>query len=109
MKTKQWAIIAYITIIGWIIAYVKSKENKDSFVNYHMEQALGLAVAGLIWSIAAGILLSIIPALSTIFSLLGLLPLVFMVFGIINANSGVQKPIPVIGKFFENRFVFLQQ
>ncbi|WP_212006546.1 DUF4870 domain-containing protein [Chitinophaga sp. HK235] len=109
MKTKQWAIIAYITIIGWIIAFVKNKENKDTLVTYHLEQALGLAIASLLWSVAVGVLLSIIPALSALLSILGILPLIFMIFGIINANSGVHKPIPVIGKFFENKFVFLQQ
>ncbi|RBL88492.1 DUF4870 domain-containing protein [Chitinophaga flava] len=109
MKTKQWAIIAYITIIGWIIAFVKSKENKDTLVTYHLEQALGLAITSLLWSVVVGVMLSIIPALYTPLSILSILPLIFMIFGIINANSGVQKPIPVIGKFFENKFVFLQQ
>lgn len=109
MKAKQWAIISYITIIGWIIAFMQSKENRDTFVNYHLEQSLGLAILGVAWSVAAGIVISIIPALSSILSIVSLLPLVFMVFGIINANSGTQRPIPLIGKFFENKFVFLQQ
>jgi uncharacterized membrane protein len=109
MKTKQWAMIAYITVIGWIIAYVKSKEERSSLVNYHLEQALGLVVASIIWSVALGIIIAVLPAaLSGILSIAGFLPVVFMIFGIINANNGVQQPIPVIGKMFENRFVFLR-
>ena|SRR6516225_8902148 len=110
MKTNQWAMIAYITIIGWIVAYVKSKENRSNLVSYHLEQALGLAIAGMVWGIALSIVIAVLPAaLSGILSIAGLLPIIFMVFGIINANNGVQKPIPVIGKFFQNKFAFLQE
>lgn len=109
MKTNQWAMIAYITLIGWIIAYVKSKEERSALVNYHLEQALGLVIASIIWSVALGIVIAVLPAaLSSILSFAGFLPVVFMVFGIINANNNVQQPIPVIGKMFENKFVFLQ-
>lgn len=109
MKTNQWAMIAYITIIGWIIAFVKSKEERNSLVSYHLEQALGLAIASIVWSIAVGIVIAVLPAaLSGVLSIAGFLPFIFMIFGIINANNGVQKPIPVIGKMFENKFAFLQ-
>lgn len=109
MKTNQWAMIAYITLIGWIIAYVKSKEERSALVNYHLEQALGLVIASIVWSVALGIVIAVLPAaLSGILSFAGFLPVVFMVFGIINANNNVQQPIPVIGKMFENKFVFLQ-
>lgn len=110
MKTNQWAMIAYLTIIGWIIAYVKSKEKRSPLVNYHLEQALGLAIASIVWSIALGIVVAILPAsLAGILSIAGFLPVVFMIFGIINANNHTQQPIPVIGKMFENKFVFLQE
>jgi len=109
MKTKQWAMIAYITVIGWIIAYVKRKEAKSPLVNYHLEQALGLIIASIVWSVVIGIIVAVLPAsLAGILSVAGLLPLVFMIFGIINASNNAQQPIPVIGKLFENRFVFLR-
>ncbi|NLR60772.1 DUF4870 domain-containing protein [Chitinophaga polysaccharea] len=109
MKTNQWAMIAYITIIGWIIAFVKSKEERSALVSYHLEQALGLAIASIVWSIAVGIVIAVLPAaLSGVLAIAGFLPIIFMIFGIINANNGVQKPIPVIGKMFENKFAFLQ-
>lgn len=109
MKTNQWAMIAYITLIGWIVAYVKSKEERSALVNYHLEQALGLVIASIVWSVALGIVIAVLPsALAGMVSFAGLLPLVFMVFGIINASNNVQQPIPVIGKMFENRFVFLR-
>ncbi|WP_143307813.1 DUF4870 domain-containing protein [Chitinophaga vietnamensis] len=110
MKPKQWAIISYITLIGWIIAFVKTKDEreKNGLISYHLEQALGLMIAGIVWSIAISIVLVIVPALKTPLSILSLLPFIFMVFGIINANSGTNKPLPLIGKLFENKFVFLQ-
>ncbi len=110
MKTNQWAMIAYITIIGWVVAFVKSKENRNSLVNYHLEQALGLAIASIVWAIALSIVIAVLPAaLTSILSIAGFLPIIFMIFGIINANNSVQKPIPVIGKFFQNKFAFLQE
>ncbi|MEC5146818.1 DUF4870 domain-containing protein [Chitinophaga sp. 212800010-3] len=109
MKTNQWAIISYITIIGWIIAYVKSKEERSSLLYYHLEQALGLVIASIVWSIAVGIVIAIMPAaLTGIISIAGFLPFLFMIFGIINAINNVQHPIPVIGRLFENKFVFLR-
>lgn len=109
MKANQWAMIAYITLIGWIIAYVKRNDQKSSLVNYHLEQALGLIIASIAWGVVLGIVISILPAsLAGILSIAGALPLVFMVFGIINANNNAQQPIPVIGKMFENKFVFLR-
>ncbi|HVI47520.1 MAG TPA: hypothetical protein VM802_21800 [Chitinophaga sp.] len=111
MKTNQWAMISYITIIGWIVTYVKREEPqlKSTLVNYHLEQSLGLIIFSIVWSIALGIVISVMPLMKTVLSAAGLLPLIFMVFGIINANSGSQRPIPLIGRLFENRFVFLQR
>lgn len=44
---KNIAIIAYITIIGLIIAFVMNNDKKDAFASYHIKQSLGLAVTGL--------------------------------------------------------------
>ncbi len=39
---KTTAIIAYITLIGLIIAFVQNQDKKDEFAKFHIVQSLGL-------------------------------------------------------------------
>lgn len=109
MTNKTLAIVAYITIIGWLIAYFQYKNNADKnpLVRYHLGQALGIIIFGVVLAIAIGIISSIIPSLSSILSLAGLLPLILLIFGIIAASNEALSPVPGIGKLFENKFSFL--
>lgn len=109
MKDKTLAIVAYCTIIGWIIAYVKYKETpeRSPLVRYHLAQALGVFIAGVAIGIIVNIVASVIPSLGVLLSVAGLLPLILLIFGIITASNEAQRPVPVIGKVFENKFSFL--
>jgi len=109
MNNKNLAIVSYITIIGWLVAYFsyKNQHEKDAYLSYHLEQGLGLAIFSIFISIIAGLLISVIPAWSAVFSLLTLVPLILLVLGIINALHEVSKPVPLIGTFFEKKFSFL--
>ncbi|MGJ1430243.1 DUF4870 domain-containing protein [Sphingobacterium spiritivorum] len=109
MNNKTLAIVSYITIIGWLIAYFsyKKQTDKSTYVTYHLEQSLGVFVFSIIISIIAGILTSVLPTLSIVFSLFTLIPLILLVLGMINASNEVTKPVPVIGGFFEKKFGFL--
>jgi uncharacterized membrane protein len=108
MNNKTLAIISYVTIIGWIIAYVKSKDQspKSSLVVYHLKQGLGIFIVSIILSILGTVLASIthIGLISTVASVL---TLVLWIMGILNAAAQKQKPVPVVGKAFEGRFAFL--
>ena len=46
-EEKHIAVIAYITIIGLIIAFVMNNDKKAAFPTYHIKQSLGLALTGL--------------------------------------------------------------
>ena len=109
MTNKTLAIVAYITLIGWLIAYFqyKDKPEKDPLVRYHLGQALGLIIFSIVLSVAIGITVSVLPSLATILSTAGLLPLILLVFGIIAASNESCSPVPGIGKFFEGKFSFL--
>lgn len=103
-------IVAYITLIGFIIAIVlngsKTGEEKK-FGAFHLRQALGLIIFSvglyivimiltiMLMSISLG-MLAIVSFLSMILWL-GLLTL--LVLGIVNAANKTYKEIPVIGKF----------
>lgn len=108
MSAKTISIIAYITIFGWIIAYLqnKSSDKKSELASYHLGQGLGIFIFSVVLNIALIIIVNIVPSLATVLSLLSLIPLILLIFGVITANNEAMKPVPVIGKFFEGKFNF---
>jgi uncharacterized membrane protein len=108
MKQKTMAILAYITLIGWLISYLEFKKSteKSKLVNYHLGQSLGLIITSFLLSIVSGVVLAIIPSLGSIFYLILLIPFVLLLLGIVAANNEVEKPVPLIGKIFEGKFNF---
>ncbi|AWK06170.1 import component protein [Flavobacterium crocinum] len=108
MNNKTLSILSYITIIGWIVAFVKSKDltPKSDLVSYHLKQGFGIFLVSLVINIALSIVVSIVPALYFL-SYVGYVILILWIFGIINAANEQKKPIPVIGKIFEDKFSFI--
>ncbi len=106
MDNKTVSIVSYITIIGWLIAYLVGKDKLDTLSKYHLRQSLGLAIVAFIF----GIVINILTVISSFLGMLGIVNIVFlilMIIGIINANSAQMKPLPVIGKYFEDKFSFI--
>ncbi|MBN7813393.1 hypothetical protein J0A68_20730 [Algoriphagus sp. H41] len=97
---KTEAIIAYLTVIGLIIAFVMNNEKNYPFAKYHIKQSLGLVMVGL-----GLVLISLIPILGWIIYLVGLAVMVYMwVMGLIHAINGRMEPVPLIGRQFEEWF-----
>lgn len=116
MDKKTTAIVSYITLIGWLIAFFTYKnETKSSLASYHLRQGLGLVIASFAYSILVFVVVFILalvsPALGgvigMVLNLVSLVFLVLMIIGIINANNEQEKPLPIIGKMFENKFSFI--
>ncbi len=97
-EDKNTAIIAYITIIGLIIAFILNSDKKNEFARYHIRQSVGLALTGL----ALGVI-GMVPILGWIIDLFGIFVLLFMwITGLINAINGSEKPVPILGnKYLE--------
>jgi uncharacterized membrane protein len=101
MDGKSIAIISYLTIIGWIIAYVMHGNNKTQLGAFHLRQSLFLMITGFAVSILQWILI-FIPLLGWIISillyfvLLGLF--VLWIIGLIAAINGEEKEVPLLGK-----------
>lgn len=108
MTNKTLSILCYLTIIGWIIAYVKHKDvhPKSDLVSYHLRQGFGFFILSLLVNIALGIMTVAIPALALL-NYVGILLFILWIFGIINAVNEQKKPIPLIGKIFEDKFDFV--
>ncbi|WP_160139224.1 DUF4870 domain-containing protein [Chryseobacterium sp. c4a] len=105
MDNKTLSIVSYITIFGWLIAFISGKEKADNLLKYHLKQSLGVAILSFILPTILGILISV-----THIGILGIfvvLPLVLMIIGAINAANEVEKPLPLIGKIADDQFSFL--
>jgi len=105
MNNKTLSIVAYITLIGWLIAYFSGKDNADDFLKYHLRQGFGIFVFGVVLSIV----LNIIMFATGLYFLgyIGLIGLILMILGAINASNGVKKPVPIIGSWAEKQFNFI--
>lgn len=108
MNNKTMAIVAYLTIIGWIVAYLsyKNSTQKSSLVKYHLGQALGVFLVSLVLSILSAVILAIIPSLGIISYIISLISLVLILLGIVTASNEVERPIPLVGSMFEGKFNF---
>jgi len=101
---KTRAIIAHMTLIGWIIAVVMNNEKKDDFASFYIRQMLGLVILGIATSIAASILL-IIPFIGLLLGpalYVGIL--ILWVLSLIGAANGEKKELPVVGSMFQDWF-----
>ncbi len=99
-RGKTIAIIAYLTFIGLIIAFVMNNEKKEQFASFHIKQSLGLALTGFSLSF-----IMVIPILGWVVGFLGFFLLLFLwVVGIINVVNGKEKPVPILGEKFKEWF-----
>ncbi len=99
-KGKSMAIVAYITYIGLIIAFVSINDKKNTYISYHIRQSLGLCLTSI-----ALMIINVLPILGWIVSFLGgIFILVLWIIGLVNAIGGKEKPVPVLGKLFVDWF-----
>ena len=84
MDKKTTGIVAYITWIGLLIAFIAGDKEGAKF---HLNQALVVWIAGLICGI--------IPLVGWIGSLFCL---VCAIIGLISAINGTEKEVPLLGK-----------
>ncbi|MCG2461561.1 YtxH domain-containing protein [Flavobacteriaceae bacterium F89] len=90
---KNVAIIAHITIIGWIVALVMNGQNRTEIGSFYIRQVLGIGILGLV--------VSWIPLIN----LIGwILVVVLWVMSLIGAINGTEKPIFLLGTQFQEWF-----
>jgi len=88
---KAMAGVAYLTLIGFIVALIVGKDNR--FTMYHVQQALALFIV----MFAAGII-AVIPVLGQIVMVITwIFGIVCLIMGLINGFGGQAKPLPIIG------------
>ena len=102
-EDKTVAIVAYLTIIGFIVAIVLHGQKKTALGSYHLRQMLGIIITGFVGGIISWL---------SVFILIGfiLVPCfyVFMfiiwIMGLIAAINGEEKPTLLLGKQYQEWF-----
>ena len=94
------AIVAYLTVIGLIAAFIMNSEKQNDFGAYHIRQSLGLCVTGLaLWAVG------MIPILGWLINIIGFFVLLFMwVMGLMKAVNGKKQPVPLLGEQYAEWF-----
>ncbi len=105
-EDRTVAILTYLTLIGFIIAIVMHGSKKTALGSFHLRQGLGLFITSLvIW--IPGLIISFIPlvnlAMILVWPLCGLALVVLWIMGLLAAVNGQQKPMPVVGEFYQKR------
>ena len=94
------AFLAYLTLIGFIVAVVINKDDKkNSLGNFHLRQVLGMVIVVMVLAVV-----NIIPILGQIVFLLGVLTMVVLwIMGFISALNRQEKPVPLIGRLIQEK------
>lgn len=97
MTKKTTDIVAYITPIGWIVAFFAGTKEESKF---HLNQALVIWLFEIVVNIVSGIL-GWIPVIgwivSIILAIVSIAIFVFWLMGLIYACQGVEKEVPILG------------
>ena len=101
---KNLAIIAYITMIGVLIAFYMNQEKRNAFTFFHIRQAIGLWLVFM----ALGYVIGSFDSLMVTYSWWVFFSVLF-VYGMFGAVSGKANKIPILGNLFQKLFKSLGQ
>ena len=103
-EDKVAAIVAYITLIGFIVAILIHMNKKTKLGAFHLRQVLGFFLTTIAVAFCQ-IVLVFIPILGWLCILaLWLSMLVLWILGLVAAINGEMKPMPVMGPLYQKWF-----
>ncbi|EAQ49428.1 MULTISPECIES: DUF4870 domain-containing protein [Leeuwenhoekiella] len=100
---KTTAIVSYLTMLGTIIAIFMNMEPKNSFARFHIRQAFGVFLT----FFALGFLVSYLNSWP---ASIGFYVFIFILwgYGFVNAVQGNIVPVPILGKWYQKWFTFIE-
>ncbi len=98
---KTIGIVAYLTLIGWIVALIWNQP-RTAHASFHIRQALGLMLI-----MAASNVVKFMPLGGMLAKGLVLGSVVLWAIAFLGALQGEQKPVPVLGDYFQQWFKHL--
>ncbi len=96
---KTLAIVAYLTLIGTLIAFFMNQDKRNPLITFHVRQGLGL------WLLyfALGYIIGTFDSWMITYSFWIFFSVLF-IYGIFGAVSGNTNKIPLLGDFFQKIF-----
>ncbi|WP_179338992.1 hypothetical protein [Winogradskyella ludwigii] len=96
---KTLGLVAYLTLIGTLVALFLNKDKKNDFTSFHVRQGLGLGILYIMIASVVSSLNSMMASMSfwIFFSIL-------FFYGLFGAISGKMNKIPVLGDVFQKLF-----
>lgn len=101
---KTLGLVAYLTLLGTLIAFFMNNDRKNPFTSFHVRQGLGL---GILYTIIAFVVSSFNSMMISMSFWIFFSILYF--YGLIGAISGKMNKIPLIGDVFQNIFKSIGQ
>lgn len=99
-KSNNTAIVAYLTLIGSVIAiFMNQEENKNEFASFHIRQALGLFISFFLLGYFVGYANS-----WTATSAFYIFYFILWIYGFSGALQGQKRLLPLVGGFFQSLF-----
>lgn len=100
---KNIAIIAYMTMVGALIAITMNLEPKNEFARFHTRQAFGLHLIFLAFAL-------FLSQWFNTYAWYGLYVfyLVLWFYGFLGALNNKKQSVPVLGPYFQKWFTFIQ-
>lgn len=96
---KTAAIVAYLTIVGTIIAYFMNNDSKNSFASFHIRQGLGIHITFYL----LGVIVSWFDSW-LVSSPFYIFIIILWGYGILAAIQGERNEVPLLGRQFQNWF-----
>lgn len=97
------AIVAYVTLIGTLIAFFMNREERNPLVSFHVRQALGLWLLQMVLGYFIGAFDSWMISMS-----FWIFFIVLFLYGIFGAVGKKMNEVPVLGPFFQKLFATIE-
>jgi len=96
---KTYAFVAYLTLIGTLIAFFMNQDKRNAFTSFHIRQGLGLWILYMALGYVVGGFDSwmLTMAFWIFFSVL-------FIYGIVGALQGKYHSVPILGDLFQKIF-----
>ena len=98
---KFMKALCYFTYLWLVPFFLVKGEERDSAMLLHLKQGFG----GFVLCVLGNIFMNIVPIVGYILMLVCFL---VNLLGFINAITGKDKPVPVLGEFFNSTFTFIK-
>ncbi len=107
-EDKTAAIVAYLSLIGFIIAIILHGQKKTALGAFHLRQVMGIFLTGIVAWIGVMVLMFVV--IGVFLAPVVWIGLIIMwIMGLIAAINGQQKPVFLLGQkyqeWFKNAFV----